>query len=659
MGWMQECCRTYDVIMSCKKKKQGDSKESDDKKEELDTSVQSDSERLVANFCPIHFMPQNAQLEVELSADGEFKEAFLVNKGESTTFIPVTEKSASRTSGIAAHPLCDQLSYIALGRPKSYIALEYQKGRRIGAKKVDGFAKYKDPYVKKYAAYLKELKGWAESKDHSHYIVKAVYNYITKGKLIEDLLKKGLIKATRLETDNKVALKEGSINGVKYDKCLVRWRVFLEGNEADCGVSWKDESLAKCYAEYCMSKGGKKDLCYILGKEGVRAEIHPKGVVNRDDSKFISANDTNGLTFRGRFEDAAQAYSVSVEATQKAHAALRWVIDEFGVSVGDRTFVCWNPNLYEVPNPSKLLNIEVDGQEFSDYKDALRNTIGGYENTLKNSQVNHVVIMATEAATTGRRSITYYNELDGSDFLRRIEDWYLTCSWYDKRAINGKRRMVVATPSNVDIVRYAFGTQQGKKVVVNEKLLNNYSQTLLRCIVDSQPLPDAIVSAIVRKASLRTSYDSDNYDKLLSIACALIRKQVKDKSKKECIKMELDLECTDRSYLFGRLLAVAEKVESDARGTSDSSSDRATNAERYQTAFAQKPLHTFKQLDERLLKPYYAKLNPESRQRFKDLVNDIIAALPQQDESALNRPLSDMYLIGYYLQRREFKLKKI
>lgn len=645
MGWMQECCRTYDVIMSCKEEQQqDDSKESDDKKEERVTTVQSDSERLVANFCPIHFMPQNAQLEVELSADGEFKEAFLVNKGESTTFIPVTEKSASRTSGIAAHPLCDQLSYIALGHPN------YRSD--ADAEKLGGFAEHKDSYAKKYAAYLEELKRWAEST-YSHYIVKAVYNYIVKGELIEDL-----VGVKLLETDNKVVLKEGSINGVKYDKCLVRWRVFLEGNKTDSGVSWKDESLAKCYAEYCMSKGGEKDLCYILGKEGVRAEIHPKGVVSRDTSKFISANDTNGLTFRGRFEDAAQAYSVSVEATQKAHAALRWVIDEFGVSVGDRTFVCWNPNLYKVPNPSELLNIEVDGQEFSDYKDALRNTIGGYENTLKNSQVKHVVIMATEASTTGRRSITYYNELDGSDFLRRIEDWYLTCSWYDKRAINGKRRMVVATPSNVDIVRYAFGTQQGKKVVVNEKLLNNYSQTLLRCIVDSQPLPHTIVSAIVRKASLRTSYDSKNYDKLLSIACALIRKQVKDKSKKECIKMELDLECTDRSYLFGRLLAVAEKVESDARGTSDSSSDRETNAERYQTAFAQKPLHTFKQLDERLLKPYYAKLNPESRQRFKDLVNDIIAALPQQDESALNRPLSDMYLIGYYLQRREL-LRKI
>lgn len=644
MGWMQECCRTYDVIMSCKKKKQGDSKESDDKKEELDTSVQSDSERLVADFCPIYFMPQRAQLEVGLSADGKFKEAFLVNKGERTTFIPVTDKSASRTNGIAAHPLCDQLSYIALGHPK------YRS--EIGAEKLGGFAKYKDPYAKKYDAYLEELKGWAEST-YSHDIVKAVYNYIVKGELIEDL-----VGVKLLETDDKGALKEVSIDDIKCDKFLVRWRVFLEGNEADCGVSWKDESLANCYAEYCMSKGGEKDLCYILGKEGVRAETHPKGVVNRDSSKFISANDTNGLTFRGRFEDAAQAYSVSVEATQKAHAALRWVVDKFGHQIGKRTFVCWNPNLYEVPNPSELLNIEVDGQEFSDYKDALRNTIEGYENTLKESQVNHVVIMATEAATTGRRSITYYNELDGSDFLRRIEDWYLTCSWYDKREINGQRRMVVATPSNVDIVSYAFGTQQGKEVVVNEKLLNNYSQTLLRCIVDSQPLPDTIVSAIVRKASLRTSYDSDKYDKLLSIACALIRKQVKDKSKKECIKMELDLECTDRSYLFGRLLAVAEKVESDARWASDDSSGRETNAVRYQTAFAQKPLHTFKQLDERLLKPYYAKLKPGWRQYLKNLVNDIIAALPQQDESALNRPLSDMYLIGYYLQRREFKLKK-
>ena len=45
--------------------------------------------------------------------DGNFKSARKVEKAESVTIIPVTEDSGTRSSGIAPHPLCDKLCYIA------------------------------------------------------------------------------------------------------------------------------------------------------------------------------------------------------------------------------------------------------------------------------------------------------------------------------------------------------------------------------------------------------------------------------------------------------------------------------------------------------------------------------------------------------------------
>ena len=80
--------------------------------------------------------------------------------------------------------------------------------------------------------------------------------------------------------------------------------------------------------------------------------------------------------------------------------------------------------------------------------------------------------------------------------------------------------------------------------------------------------------------------------------------------------MELDRQETDRSYLFGRLLAVADIVEQgvldvkekenaqQAPGSNNKlDKRRATNARRYMATFAQRPATTWKNIYLRLL-PY-------------------------------------------------------
>lgn len=54
-----------------------------------------------------------ADLEITIDQDGRFVAARAVDKKEPKIIIPVTEESAGRTSGIYAHPLCDQIKYIA------------------------------------------------------------------------------------------------------------------------------------------------------------------------------------------------------------------------------------------------------------------------------------------------------------------------------------------------------------------------------------------------------------------------------------------------------------------------------------------------------------------------------------------------------------------
>lgn len=114
--------------------------------------------------------------------------------------------------------------------------------------------------------------------------------------------------------------------------------------------------------------------------------------------------------------------------------------------------------------------------------------------------------------------------------------------------------------------------------------------------------------------------------------------------------MELDENNRDRSYLFGRLLAVADMVEREA--LERSKLERETNAVRSQAAFVQCPFKIYENI-EKALKPYYDKLKPWRRKDYRKLTDHIFGLLEENNQAALNRPLSEMYLLGYHLQRRE------
>ncbi len=110
--------------------------------------------------------------------------------------------------------------------------------------------------------------------------------------------------------------------------------------------------------------------------------------------------------------------------------------------------------------------------------------------------------------------------------------------------------------------------------------------------------------------------------------------------------MALDKNNTDRSYLFGRLLAIAEAVESS---TYTGEEQRETNAMRVQKAFSLRPLSTWRVLEEKLT-PYYRQLNPGLRGYYQKITQEIVDKLSPLD-SGLNQKLDDVYLLGYYHQR--------
>ena len=553
-----------------------------------------------SRMAPVGHIVTRAELEITLDADGRFINARAVDKSEPKIIIPATESSAGRTSAPCAHPLCDQIGYLI---PQN---------------------------EKKFRLYMDQLSAW-EASAYTHPKLTAVLNYVKGETILPDLLRCGLVKV------NDKGLPEN-------EKMLVRWNILGDGTNA----CWLDDSLFRAFTDYYTANHtGEMILCMVAGEEKTAADQHPKGIIPiNGNAKLISANDSSGFTYRGRFTEEKQAVAIGYEASQKAHNALRWLAQEQGVILGGRTFLCWNPQGRLIPQPSyPFMPPAPPIFRPTEYKDSLQKVLNSKKAELK--LTDGVVLAVFDAATTGRLSLTYYNELQAYDFLERLHDWDASCCW-------PHRFEGIKPPTLLQIVNCAFGTQRDKWLETDERILRQQMQRLIACRVDRALIGADIVKALSDRASRPMAYDHNIWENILFTACAVIRKYRTDRFKEEW-NMALEPEKKDRSYQFGRLLAVMEKAERD---TYDSSEGREPNAIRLQSIFCQRPMSTADNLEKQLEKAYFPRLKPGSRIWYKNLMGQIMGIISEFPQEDWNKPLDNTYLMGYYLQRSALYTKK-
>lgn len=120
--------------------------------------------------------------------------------------------------------------------------------------------------------------------------------------------------------------------------------------------------------------------------------------------------------------------------------------------------------------------------------------------------------------------------------------------------------------------------------------------------------------------------------------------------------MALDPNCNNRSYQFGRLLAVMEKIERDVLNKADD--ERETNAIRMQPVFVRRPGYAVKTIMDKLKTAYYPKLKEGSRVYYDRLIGEIMDKISLSSLEEYNQPLDETYLLGYYLQKNTLYTKK-
>lgn len=695
MSWLQRLYQTYELASQ---------------NEEIQAQERS--------LMPYYHVNQNVQIIVTINDKGDFVNAEICRDGNgkvksSYLVIPATNDSANRTSGAVAHPLSDKLQYVG----KDFFAYSTNK---------------KDVYP----LYEQELSAWCESK-YTHPKAQAVLSYVQRGTLVKDLLEANVLIVNPDDT-SKLAYPEqasdypdsllSSLNKNKgvFDQgaAFIAWRVTATelGKQAEHGVSetWRDESLFESWQQFYATLDSTDGFCYITGKDSPLASKHPNRILrSATNAKLISANDLSSFTFLGRFTDdeksikahGLQGANISAVVTEKAHAALSWLLARQGREDAGQAIVAWAISGDETPQPTQEINenepfdveenVEsvsleeeeinpfamTDDEEFDGIDDEveygeidettvnekasnnlthsnnlgqtfathLNNTMQGYRQQLDSH--DQISIITLDAATPGRMAVTYYHETMPNDYIDALECWYQQFSWYAtyKDAETNAHKLTIKAPIPKLIAQVAYGSR------VSDALKKQVVSQVLPCIVEGEArqFPWQLVDLCIKRACNPLALEHWEWEQALGVACALYRGYHLRQSdnKKRSYTMALQTDYNSRDYLYGRLLAVAEDIESLALYIA--SEKRNTTAQRYMQQFANRPFTTWRNI-ELALKPYENRLKSNRAgylANMQDLLDQIMSRFDVEDFNN-DSALSGEFLLGYHSQKMQIKLDK-
>lgn len=633
MSWMGKLYETYDNI------------------EKLESHVGH------RKLWPISHFVKNAHLEVYIDMQGNFLKgrAIILHGEDCPTLIPATEASVGRTGKkIAPHPLCEELGYCAADYPN------------INNAKIE--------------AYMRQLEDWAIS-DWAHPKILAVLNYLKKETFWEDISKE-------IEFPIKIKKTNGQTEKKKADKTFIRWRIEEPGIEDSS--TWQDSELIQNWIHFDKERRSNEGFCYVLGKNVKRASNHPRFLRwPGDGAKLVSSNDHSGYTYRGRFTDSkstidkygVQAACIGFDVSQKSHNALRWLLNGPKCFRNeDQFYVSWAISGKKTPKPLESTwelfdaepvmqeNTESEAPSEKDYSkdlgasfsEQLSKYMAGYRATLDPNE--QIVVMGLDSATTGRMGIIYYRELLASEFLERVEKWHYEFAWPQRFTVPNpeskkkdakKTVWPVSSPSPRNISEAAYGNI----LKSNETLKKGVIERILPCIVDGRHFPHDLVLSSVRRTCNRHNCEKWEWERNLGITCALYKGfylRHPQKNERREYKMALEEERTTRDYLYGRLLAIAEKIEETALYVGGE--DRPTTAARLMQRFADRPFSTWRNI-ELALQPYIQRLKSTRAgfliNRTKEL--DLILDAFSPDDFISEKPLSGEFLLGYHCQKQAWQ----
>lgn len=619
MSWIQSLCNAYETVMT----------------------ASSDG---TASLLPIGFTQKDIKFHIILDQKGEFQSAQVWDDKKVKHFevVPSTPQAESRTGENGApFPLADQLKYFVCDQEET---LRFQK-------------------------YMAQLTEWCQAEDAPQ-CLSALKTYLEGKTILQDLTEKQKLNVKYHKDSEK---KDGKGPDAK---AFVVFSVYSESDEMPDEL-WKRSDVRKSWEKHIAAHAStEQKLCYVEGKVLPSIENHPKVQGN---AKLISAKDAAfPFQYKGRFTEDRSAALVSFSASIRVHNVLNWLVEHQGFRKYGMTWVAWN-------TAAKMMSVSVDDDDYSYFEDeeeaiqsadtckayaeAIKNARLGWKNELETyvpENKDFISVLGMEAATDGRMSITYYQELPGNTYVEHLKNWYADCCWgkihWEEVNEDGKSvknpKMQIFTPTAPQIAEAVIGAdtvQTAKSDMKCEKsatkLLRETNLRLMSCIAGESPFPhDMVTSAFHRAVSPLSFTDNKGnwqewkWRECISTTCALIHKE-QVQSGGSVFDAMLDTSSRDRDYLYGRLLAVAHHAECKAGDFKKP----MTNAVRLFQRFVQRPRETWAQLHDKLI-PYLSHLSKKHGKEFYQSVIGDIEAQFDGEALASQTSLGLTFLQGFHSQ---------
>lgn len=590
---------------------------------------------------PVAHMTQSAQIEIVLSPNGDFVAAKVLEKDQARTIVPMTLGSANRSgAAIRPHYLHDKVFYVA----GDYLAYGGEE------KRADYFKTYRE-----------QLKGWATAPNAPQE-VQAIYTYIVKAQVVQDLVEAGIFPVdtdgnvlTKWTGDDKPAIYKVATGNILDS--FIRFNVQMPHYQP----VWENTALYDSYIAYFNEVAeSERGTCYVTAQaNAILTTQHGSRIRNAGDlSKLISSNDDTGFTYRGRFKEVDEAVQIGYEVSQKSHHALRWLIQRQGTYVDSRYFVAFGVEQPDIIDPfadgdygmSEFETEATGAIKAACTKEVIAKTLAanlhGIGPILPEDKREQIIIMAVDAATSGRLAIVYYQQTNPKQYIEALSHWYTTCRWLqvtqDKETKQIKRG--IYTPSTYRIVEAVYGSK------ADPRIKKELYTRLLPCIIEKKPIPKDIVQLIFNRIKNPSSFKGlmESWETTLNIACALITKQFES----EGYTVAIQEDNNSRDYLFGRLLGVAEVMERSV--LKERGENRSTNATRYFNAFSQRPARTWHVIRKQL-NPYFERQGTKAT-RYAKIIQELEARLTI--EQMTDATLSPVFLLGYSSQVQAMYTKK-
>ncbi|WP_161978622.1 type I-C CRISPR-associated protein Cas8c/Csd1 [Streptococcus sp. S784/96/1] len=575
-------------------------------------------------------------ISVTLDKNGQVLSAEILEADVVIVF-PVTSDSVARSGkNPAPHLLVDKFSY--------FVAAENQE---------------------QYDTYHKQLNQWIEACEAGN--VREYLQLIQKAILQPDFSAKviNLLFDGDYHREGLVITQE--VDG-KGDKKTDLSAYFLEFSIVDfVGVKTVSvthfKELHQAYIAYVESNQEDLITCNISGRKEVLATKH-RGLIG--NAKLISVSNNNEA-YKGRFKVRDDVFTVGNQISEKIHLMAKYLLENEHTHAwlgGGQHLINWFSD--DLANDSQLTVTEpynsIFEEEDEDDVDTPKFTISERNKEIKASFIrgkkqfedaSSYYAAILNKTNDGRIALKYFRQLKASQLLERLDQWQASYSW-ERRRKDGK--YYPYTPNMMEIILVAYGVDRGRFLELdNDNFKSDQFQKLVTCLIDGKPIPSSIVKKLEDNIKQRQKYPKRWYQ-VQQISLGILHKQHEEE-----FSPMLDHTNQERSYLFGRLLAIYELIESLRYKLDGSDSGRITNAERYWTAYTNQPTKLMMLLENKI-KPYeetlklnnhgsWSKLNKE-KEEIMMFLNLLI------DSEGMEKPLDYRFMFGYYAEKKFYYTKQ-